>query len=258
MFDICIIGDWSEGDIRCRWVPSTRRIVAEVETAIERAWQEAQRRRDVQLFDGPMCRLEAWRTRHRALELDISQTSYRVFLGTGMLGAALIDLHGREIAANPVGVSSILQTRDGMLMMGRRNARVAYYPDRVHPFAGSLEPGENVDVFHEVRRELAEELHITADDIEQITCDALVEDRALRQPELIFRVKCNLTRAQLEAQLDPKEHAAAWSAPATRDAVERALTDVRQFTPVAVAAMMIWGRSALGADWYERRRTDDG
>ena len=40
-----------------------------------------------------------------------------------------------------------LLTRDGWLLYGRRNATVAYYPNRVHPFAGTLEPGDLADVF---------------------------------------------------------------------------------------------------------------
>jgi hypothetical protein len=48
-------------------------------------------------------------------------------------------------------VSPALLTADGFLMMGRRNASVAYYPNRVHPFAGALDPGD-ADMFAAVRR----------------------------------------------------------------------------------------------------------
>ena len=51
------------------------------------------------------------------------------------------DNHGSaDCLANPVGVSPALLSADNFLIMGRRNASVAYYPNRIHPFAGALEP----------------------------------------------------------------------------------------------------------------------
>ena len=57
-----------------------------------------------------------------------------------------------------LGISVALISRDQRLVMGRRNERVAYYPGRIHPFAGALEPADELDIFAAVRRELQEEL----------------------------------------------------------------------------------------------------
>ena len=74
------------------------------------------------------------------LALTLSNTTYKHFLGTNLTHPELADRYGREILANPVGVSPALLTADNFLMMGRRNASVAYYPNRIHPFAGALDP----------------------------------------------------------------------------------------------------------------------
>ena len=64
-------------------------------------------------------------------------------------------------------------------MLGRRNATVAYYPSRVHPFAGSLEPADDLDVFDDVFRESREELALGKGDIADIVCTGVAEDQSL-------------------------------------------------------------------------------
>ncbi len=141
-------GRWGPASVRTDWVESGRRIVAAVEERIEQAWAEASGRLGAKLFDGPMCRLERWQA-GRTLELFVSRTSYKPFLGTNLTHATLADRYGAEVLANAVGLSIALATVDRWLMLGRRNGSVAYYPQRVHPFAGALEPADPLDVFAE-------------------------------------------------------------------------------------------------------------
>jgi hypothetical protein len=180
MFDVLASGEWSPQRVTVTWSPSTRRILPEVECAIEQAWSAAQARLGDKLFDGSMCRLECWSASGDRLDLTLSHTSYRAFLGTNLFNAHLADTFGREVLANPVGLSTALQTADGYLVLGRRNDSVAYYPNRVHPFAGALEPAEPTDVFAEIRRELREELSLADADLTTIRCVGLAEDRSLR------------------------------------------------------------------------------
>jgi hypothetical protein len=239
MFDLRAAGDWLPHQVTIAWTESSRRIVPEVERAIDQAWHAASQRLGDKLFDGPMCRLENWSATPDRLELTLSRTSYRPFLGTNLFNAHLADTHGRDVLANPVGLSTALQTRDGYLLLGRRNDAVAYYPNRVHPFAGALEPADDLDVFAEIRRELREELHLTPDDIESIRCVGLAEDRALRQPELIFIAASTRTKSELEERLDRAEHIAAYPVTANRADVERAMNDPI-LTPIAVASLALW------------------
>jgi hypothetical protein len=179
----------------------------------------------------------------------------------------LVDQFGRQVLANPVGVSPALLTADGFLMMGRRNASVAYYPNRVHPFAGALEERDGADVFAAVRRELGEELAFEPVDVALARCTGIAEDQSIRQPELIFRVTSSRTRSQIEAQVDAREHHASWAIRATRDAVEEALAQhpatrlarppacgPESLTPVGIAALLLWGRIEFGDEWFARQR----
>ena len=251
------IGDWSPQQVRATSVAPSRRIVPDVEKAIDAAWQSALRRPGVKLFDGPMCRLESWQASRDELTLALSETSYRQFLGTNLSHPELADRYGRQVMANPLGVSPALLTADGFLLLGQRNAAVAYYPNRIHPFAGAFEPRDGADVSGAVRRELREELCLEESAILEVRCTGLVEDRALRQPELIFRTTTPRTRGQLETEVRPEEHRDSVAIPANADAIEEAVR-VPALTPVAVASLMLWGRVKFGDEWFARvRRLSD-
>jgi hypothetical protein len=247
-FDIRATGDWGPAQVTAQWVPSTRTIHTEVEHAIEAAWSLASSRKGIHLFDGPMCRLEHWTATPDRLDLSLSPTSYKSFLGTNLHNAHLADQFGAEVLANPVGLSTILHSADGWLLLGRRSSTVAYYPDRIHPFAGALEPAETVDVFAEVRRELREELSMGPDEIEEIRCIGLVEDRSLHQPELIFHTRSPLTRGQIESNLDQAEHRSVFAVAADRHDVRRVVNDPT-LTPVAAAALTIWMTKESDRSW---------
>lgn len=53
-------GDWAADAVRVSWKPSTLVILPAVEQSIDAAWDAARRRKNVDLFDGPMCRLESF------------------------------------------------------------------------------------------------------------------------------------------------------------------------------------------------------
>ncbi|MDP9174314.1 MAG: hypothetical protein M3O30_10680 [Planctomycetota bacterium] len=243
------IGLFKQGSVTAQWVADSRPRHAEIEAAIDAAWVRAAARPGVNLFDGPMCRLESFAVT-RTLELKISPTSYKIFTGTNVANPLFATRFGWASLANPIGVSSALETRDGYLMLGQRNASVAYYPLRVHPFAGALEPSDSPDVFAEARRELHEELAFSSKDILEIECLGLAEDASLRQPELIFRVRSSRTRAQIEATLDVTEHTGAIAVRAHADELARLAADP-SLTPVAVAAVLLVGRQVAGAPWFE-------
>ena len=243
------VGDWQPGQVSARVVACTRLILPEVEQMIEEAWQAALHRRGLRLFDGPMCRLEAWEASAQELRLALSETSYKPFVGTNLTNPDLAERYGPQVMANPVGVSPALHTADGYLMLGRRNGSVAYYPNRAHPFAGALEPRDGGDVFRAVRRELAEELSLADANVPQLRCVGLVEDRALRQPELIFLAETTRTRSEIEAQVHREEHGDSMAVETTKEAIARAIGDPA-LTPVAAASLLLWGRATWGEKWF--------
>jgi hypothetical protein len=143
--------------------------------------------------------------------------------------------------ANPLGLSAALVSRDGFLLLGKRNSKVAYYPNRIHAFAGSA---TDADLFAEMRRELNEELGMTDADITEIRCIGLAEDISIGQPELIFSVVTQKTRREIEASLDKSEHVA----------VVEACGDQSQWTPIAQATVSLWEAHRAGKSQESPRR----
>ncbi|HVT89106.1 MAG TPA: NUDIX domain-containing protein [Tepidisphaeraceae bacterium] len=252
------IGIWRPGQITVSWTQSSRPVIPQVEELIEQAWLAGTQKIGRHLFDGPMCRMESFDARDGQLALTFSRTSYKPFWGTNLNHPEIAEEFGAAALANPVGASALLISSDGFLLMGRRNNSVAYYPGRVHPFAGAIEPSDNLDVFEEVRRELREELSLTPKDVSEILCLGIAEDQSLRQPELIFAVRTKRTREQIEANLEPTEHQSVWTTSATQESVEKALGGDEWFTPVAVAALALVGRNLFGIEWFDKTRGPAG
>jgi hypothetical protein len=248
-----LVGDWPPGRVVCTDAPSSFALPSEVRGRIDRDWERITRELPGHLFDGPMCRLERFEARGDTLHLALSRTSYKYHYGTNILEPQLAERFGEQALARPLGVSCALVTSDGVLLMGRRNENVAYYPSRVHPFAGAVEPAERVDIFDEVRRELHEELHLDAGELADMRCVGVVEDWLLRHPELIVLVRCRPTRGQLDRQVDAKEHHDSFAVEPTRTAIDEAVGN-RLLTPVAVATVMLWGKRVLGDSWFQGAR----
>lgn len=256
MIDFRLIADFACGQVVTRWQGSSFALPAEVLHAIEQAWQRQSARPGVRLFDGPMCRLESFEVDESPprLTLVLSPTSYKPFVGTNLHNAHLAERYGLGALANPVGLSCGLIAADGFLMMGRRNNRVAYYPDRVHPFAGALEPPAD-DVFGEVLRELREELHLLPQHISEMRCLGIAEDRALHQPELIFTARSTLPRAAIEARLSDEEHEVCVALSLEDKHLRYELADHARFTPVGLATVLLCGRALLGTPWFDAAAT---
>ncbi|MGC4032664.1 MAG: hypothetical protein QM754_13220 [Tepidisphaeraceae bacterium] len=243
--------NFQRNSVTTRQVPATRRIVPEVETALEIAWQATLARPGVKLYDGPVCRFERWEVTDGRLVVDLSRTSYRVLVGTNFCHPEFVERFGYDVMANAIGVSTGLLTGDGHWIMGRRNNRVAYYPNRIHPFAGSIELADHIDLFANAEREIREEVHLKPDDIRGTRLVGLVEDTALKHPEAIFFARTPKSRDAVAAGLDADEHHDVWSVPNAPAAVGEAL-DHPELTPVAKAVLLLGGRSEFGQAWFDR------
>lgn len=230
-------GSWPESAVRVEIVASTRRIEPAIEERIEQAWQRALAKPGVHLFDGSVARFEGLAFDSSRVSVRLSRSSYRIVVGTNFDNAQLADEFGPDVMANPFGVSAGLISADGFLVLGVRSNRVAYYPGRVHPFAGSLEIRDQINLFDDARRELREEISLSSDSIESIRLAAIVEDLHMRHPESIFLVRTTMTADELKSQLDVEEHGELCVTRIRRSELESLSLDQR-LTPFALAVVM--------------------
>ncbi len=237
-FRILFKGYWTPGQVEMVEVPSTLTIAASTQKLIDDAWTEIGKRTGLHLFDGPMCRLESvdQSARPNHLRFTFSRTSYKPFFGTNLTNAHIADTLGEAALANSLGASVALLAGDGLLLLGRRSSRVAYYPNRIHPFAGTLEPKDTIDPFNVVYRELAEELSLSRNEITDVALIGMVSDTTIRQPELVYIARTSLTSHDIAARLDKQEHDAMWAG-TIAEARDMAHEDI--LTPIARATIAL-------------------
>lgn len=156
------------------------------------------------LFDGPMVRLDHWQTAPDALHLHLGTLTFKPFFALHMARPDLLPTDDAR-RPNPLGVSAVLRLADSRLVMGRRSGRVAYYPARIHPIAGAMEP-RDADPFAAALREISEELHLTQPLPAAAHLIALLRDPLLRQPEAVILLDSPLTADQIHPAGPEHDH----------------------------------------------------
>jgi 8-oxo-dGTP pyrophosphatase MutT (NUDIX family) len=260
-FVVEVARSYEAAEVTCDWSPVPRPTTPECDGRIAREWEarlELARAEGRVLFNGSIARLVRIRANPVALHLTLGPTCYRDFIGTNV---ARMDGHPVDASdlADPVGISVTIVTRDGFLVQGRRSQRVAVHAGFLHTFGGMLEEEdrttEGYDVFASARRELGEELGLTAGDFADLTITGLVRDALLYQPEILFDASTHLTRSRLEerfrAAQHAHEHVAIESVPDDPDAVVPFITRAAPIAPVGQAGLLLHGRHMWGHDWYE-------
>jgi len=237
--------------VKCARAESTFAPPPLVRAEIERVWTMMGQKPGVHLFDGGLCRLESLSASAGELSMRLSEVSYKSFAGTNMHNPQFAAQYGQSAMANPLGMSVALISADGFLVMGRRNERVAYYPGRIHPFAGSEEPGDGLDVLGAVGRERNGEVGLGVDEVEASKCLGIAEDRGLAHPELICFAEAGRTLEELRRRVDEVEHDAIVPIEVKREVFERELSGAKLYTPIALATMLLCGRERFGNEWFD-------
>lgn len=243
-------------------------VIPDLEEMVARAWRGHLNNaglRGYHLYNGRIVRLLRYRVEDNRLLMEGGPSDFAHFIGTNYLNYHRASEFGWDTFSNPIGVSGILITRDGWILYGRRNERVACHPGYVQAFGGSLEVQElqadgTFDAFACVLRELEEEAGVRDCDVTEITCIGLARDRQIRQPELIFDVQVRQSREEMADRLrhdDPEqEHAEMVTCRDEPDAIVPFIRTAGLISPVSVGALFLHGRRRFGDDWYEQATRD--
>lgn len=263
-FTVEVVGRFDESRVATTWSQEVQPRDAAVEAAIEQSWWSARALAETQdyvLFDAPLVRLIHASVRNEMLQLELGETTYRAFVGTNMDPDFVSRRDQRAYLAHPLGISASVITRDGFVAYGRRGSRVAFQAGYVHPFGGMVDmedrgPDGFVDLFAAMLRELQEETGLTRADVTEMVLIALVRDRRILQPELLFDVCVSRSRSELQARFDPErsdgEHCGIEFLYDDPEAALPSLARLDRITPIAEAAYLLHGRNFWGAEWFEQ------
>src|SRR5262249_48418209 len=150
----------------------------ELERRIDEAW-ERRLAESVSgtLWDSPVARLVAHGALPDRLALYVGATTFREFVGTNLESADLHESLGDAYFANPLGVSAAIVSRDGAVLLAKRSETVVEARGQWDFPGGTMElaEGASPDPFAAMRDELREEIGLGPEDLEEVTCVALVE-----------------------------------------------------------------------------------
>lgn len=265
-FYVDVMGGFTPADLNIEWSDRPRQGDHRIAEHVDAIWSrelDRSRTQDVILYDGPLCRLDAFNITGSRLTLHLSRTSFKEFLGTNLTRADIQHRYGSSAMANPLGVSAGVATSDGFLVLARRSRHVIHHGGRIHTLGGILEPpreaGVVPDPFAAVRKELLAEMNLSAEQIQDVLCLGLVRERKIAQPELVFDVTARIEAHDLTKQTatapEAVEHAnlvmlADYPA-STTSFLEKHLEEL---TPVATAWLLLHGLRRWGSGWFASTR----
>jgi hypothetical protein len=135
---------------------------AAVEHLRETMWA-AHVERNPMAFDGALLRMETWKADMEGwLHLSAEVTAFSAYVATRHPGFA--DEHPCEARADPLGLTALVLTSDGHVIVTVRSLKADQNPGALYLVGGYAEPGEvfgEIDLFQEMAREIEEEIAVT-------------------------------------------------------------------------------------------------
>lgn len=142
------------------------------EKTIKMKEREARKMKKV-FFDGPLVRLNDYKTDFHEIELYLQRTSFFSFVSTNKsldndLVWKMVEKRGKEYTnlndglANPIGCNLLTLTSDGYVIMNKRSNKISQYPELygILP-AGFCDPErDEYNPFNTVKREGKEEIGV--------------------------------------------------------------------------------------------------
>lgn len=248
--------------LRQAWSGGPRPTSPMVEERIARTWDAefaVAREEGRQLYNGRVGRLITLEPSKSALHFVLGETCFRDFLGTNLFHADEVARINPVFLADALGISALIITRDGFLVLGRRSRKVLFHAEHLHTFGGLLEDADRTpqgyDLVGSARRELGEELGVTTGEATSMMVTGLVRDRAILQPELVFDVNVTLTHSDLKDRFEARhddEHTALEFIVDEPDSLVAFLRQGSKVTPVAQAAILLHGKHRWGVEWYQQ------
>ena len=230
-FTLAVVGPFRPDRVRLEWTAVGRRSHPEVEAAIEATWAERTAEaaaRGGMLWSAPMARLVDWRVDEGTLTLRMGPTTYRDFVGTNVANPWVAERYGSDALSDGCGVSALVATADGQLILQRRSAAVFEFAGLVAACGGAVEPGEGDDppaaLDAQARRELREELGLTDGDVRGTTLLGVGYTTARHKPEVVYLAETTATWEELRGRAH-EEHAGLVAIPDTAAAVAETLRD---------------------------------
>lgn len=244
-----LTGHFAAHEVQVSWKSLAESRPPQLQREIDAAWQGL---RPNPHFNGRIARLEGWEAEQGRLELQLRPTDYKTLLYSNGHVEEIVAQWGERALAKALGISAVVLSADGELILMQRSELVGEYPGCFDVFGGHIDAparGGRPDPFASMEKELAEELALAAEDF-VLRCIGLVLARKTRKPELIFRAHTRLTSDALlqaaTAAQDRYEYTRLLTVPAEAGEIAAFLQlNTERVSPSACGALELFAATLL-------------
>lgn len=257
-WEILVHGIFAEDAIRVDYRPGVRtQWECAAQAFIDDTWKayvRMSRDTGMTVYNGNIFRLDGFEWADGHLALILSDTDFRSSIGTGTSDFVTAFPHLSQ--ANPFSLSVVLVTADGRIVLEKRH-RIDARRRKYHVIAGFMEREFDASAgrpnpFDALKREVREELALSIED--PLYATGLV--RAVYGSELCFYSRLSISFDDL---LEIKEKGETDCEIDTLEEVEDSPSvvasflagHIKDFVPSGRACLLLYGREAYGAKWYE-------
>ncbi len=197
-YKIIYKGIFQEEDFRFEIVPGVRKYKTDAMKLINEAWQEAKFNPIIDIYNGKVISLLSSfmtsnaETGRDQLYLKVQRTDYKSYYGTNVCNPYRIP---KTELSNVLAACAVVVTKDGTVFTGLRSDRLAEVSGVWHVPGGTF--SEVINPIEMMRKELKEELNISAEDIKKAVCLGFGENLIMRKPEFLCYFHLKLTEKQL-------------------------------------------------------------
>lgn len=203
----------------------------------------------------PLYRLDSLETTGHRLILHTSPTDYAEHLLTNVDHPQWRAERGDDVMADAIGVSGVLRTADGFVLVGRRSGRTHEAPGAFHVIP-SGHPHPPQTVAEAIGAELHEELGLHPDRLDEAHVTGVIRALPSGKPEVTTMLTTSLTATEVRAAWEEADER--WEfdelvgIPWAPGAVAEWMTDhARSCVAPGLAALALAGRIDFGPDWFD-------
>jgi len=199
IFRLLWMGNRSCATIDVNWQPEPVQKPAALQRAEKSFWNELLKKHPTaNLFNGELAELESFRIEGNRLFLNLRLSDYRAFMYSNFNRGKILKNYGEAFVNQGLGISAVVRTGDGKIVLMKRSEQVGEYPGKLDVFGGHIEPGRHMvngvpDPCQGIREELREELGLFSNDIRDLRIIGMIRNAETTKPELVFLAESSLS-----------------------------------------------------------------
>ncbi|WP_246651683.1 NUDIX hydrolase [Rhizobium laguerreae] len=154
-------------------------------------------------FDGSLLRMASYQVDGERLSIAASRTRFSAYVATRH--PAFASEHPHADRADPLGLTAIVLTADGNVIVTKRSLLADQNPGGLYLIGGYAEPGDSdgpVDIFNEIAREVEEEIAVGDVSRSEAVAIGLAYDPVFCHPELFLLMPSKSTAADILSGAD--------------------------------------------------------